>query len=210
MVNVRHAQGDWNSPSGDSESRAGKKLTLPLCLMSRDWITSALFDVDFAAVHIRKPRNPGGGVFMKTDAFRLARFLTAQEHTYAIALEELHSGKKQSHWIWYVFPQLKGLGLSSHSEMYGLAGLAEARAYLANPILRHRLREATHAMLGHQSVDAASVLGELDALKFRSCLTLFSLADPSELIFVDALNRCFGGACDARTVELLKARGEVG
>lgn len=104
---------------------------------------------------------------MNTDEFRLARFREAQEHCYATALEELRSGRKRSHWIWFVFPQLKGLGRSSNSEEYGLTGLAEARAYLADPLLGQRLRESTIALLAHQDLGASAVLGELDALKFR-------------------------------------------
>ena len=146
---------------------------------------------------------------MTLNNFHLARFLEAQENAYVTALAELRAGLKQSHWIWYVFPQLRGLGLSAHSEKYGLESLAEARAYLANPILSQRLREATEAILSHRSLDATSVLGELDALKFQSCLTLFSLAEPSEEIFVVALERFFAGERDARTLELLKARGEI-
>lgn len=146
---------------------------------------------------------------MKSDEFRLARFLHAQEHSYAAALQELCSGRKRSHWIWFVFPQLRGLGRSSNSEVYGLAGLAEARAYLADPILGHRLREATRAMLAHHTLGARAVLGDLDALKFRSCLTLFSVADPSEHVFAMALERFFAGERDVRTLELLDAQGEA-
>lgn len=137
------------------------------------------------------------------DEFLLARFLDAQENSYPIALDELRSGRKQSHWIWYVFPQLRGLGFSANSERCGLAGLAEAQAYLAHPILGARLREATEVMLAHQSLGATGVLGELDALKFRSCITLFSIAAPSESIFTDALDRFFSGERDERTLKLL-------
>lgn len=146
---------------------------------------------------------------MKSDEFRLARFLDAQKNSYDIALAELSAGRKRSHWIWYVFPQLRGLGFSANADTYGLVSLAEARAYLADPLLGQRLKEAIEAMLAHRSLDAASVLGELDALKFRSCLTLFSLADPSEPIFANALERFFDGERDARTLELLKAQDEA-
>lgn len=146
---------------------------------------------------------------MEPDKFRLTRFLDAQENAYPTALRELRAGKKRSHWIWYIFPQLKGLGLSSTSEIYGVTGLAEARAYLTNPILRQRLLDATEAMLAHDTFDAATILGELDALKFRSCLTLFALADPDEPIFAKALKRFFGGERDARTLELLRAQGDA-
>jgi uncharacterized protein (DUF1810 family) len=117
---------------------------------------------------------------MMPDEFHLARFINAQKDSYATALSELRSGKKQSHWIWYVLPQLKGLGHSFNSDHYGLSGLAEGRAYLADPILGVRLREAIETMLRHESLGAASLLGELDAPKFKSCLTLFSIAAPFE------------------------------
>nr|WP_233348310.1 DUF1810 domain-containing protein [Luteimonas sp. MC1572] len=149
------------------------------------------------------------GVLVKSDEFRLDRFSAAQEHFYVTALQELQSGRKRSHWIWFVFPQLRGLGKSRNSELYGLAGLAEARAYLAEPILGQRLREATRAMVDHQSLGADGVLGDLDALKFQSCLTLFSLADPSEQVFAMALECFFAGERDLRTLELLEARGEA-
>lgn len=136
--------------------------------------------------------------------FNTLRFHHAQQHAYSTALSELRSGRKRSHWIWYIFPQLKGLGRSLTAEQFGLDGLAEARAYLADPLLRQRLVEATEAMLAHQSLSAASVLGELDALKFRSCLTLFALADPSEPVFTQALDHFFDGEQDPRTLALLE------
>lgn len=146
---------------------------------------------------------------MNDDKYQLSRFLAAQQNSYAIALKEIQQGDKQSHWIWWIFPQLKGLGSSSTSETYGLTGLDEARAYLAHPLLNQRLREAVTAMLAHESAKASSILGELDAFKFRSCLTLFSIADPSQKIFIDALEQFFKGEGDSRTLELLKARGDI-
>lgn len=141
---------------------------------------------------------------MKSDLFNLQRFLDTQESAYNAAIEELRNGKKHSHWIWYVFPQLKGLGYSAASNFYGLSGLAEARAYLAHPVLGFRLLEAIRMLLTHRYLNAEQILGELDALKFRSCLTLFSLADPSEKIFIDALKNFFDGELDVRTIKLLK------
>lgn len=141
--------------------------------------------------------------------FYLTHFVDAQKASYADALSELRSGQKRSHWIWYIFPQLKGLGLSTMSQTYGLANIAEARAYLDDPILGQRLRESVEAMLAHDSLDAKLILGELDAMKFRSCLTLFSLADPSDPLFIDALERFFAGIRDTKTIELLRLRGEV-
>lgn len=146
---------------------------------------------------------------MKAHEFHLTRFVDAQEHSYFTALEELRAGRKRSHWIWFVFPQLRGLGRSAISEDYGLSGLAEARAYLADPLLGQRLRESTQVMLAHQSLAASQVLGELDALKFRSCLTLFTQADPTEQLFATALERFFAGERDVRTLKLLEAQGET-
>ena len=145
---------------------------------------------------------------MEAGEFRLGRFLEAQEASYATALQELSSGKKRTHWIWYVFPQLSGLGTSSMSVKYGIPGLPEARLYLAHPVLGQRLRESTEAMLGHQGSSAESVLGELDATKFRSCLTLFSLADPTSQVFNAALDRFFPGERDRKTLALLEGSRE--
>ena len=94
------------------------------------------------------------------------------------ALAELRAGRKRSHWVWFVFPQLQGLGRSPMAQHYGLSGLAEARAYAAHPVLGPRLRECVRALLGHAGTSAARLLGEVDALKLRSCLTLFEAADP--------------------------------
>ena len=144
------------------------------------------------------------------DEFCLARFFDAQQQWYAIALREIRAGRKRTHWVWFVFPQLKGLGSSANAEKYGLSGLAEARAYLADAVLGPRLREATAAMLAHRATGASAVLGELDALKFRSCLTLFALADPAEPLFAAALTDLFGGERDARTLELLGMQEQAG
>lgn len=141
-----------------------------------------------------------------TNDFDLSRFTDAQQSSYATALAELRAGHKRTHWIWYVFPQLRGLGRSSTAERYGLTGLAEARAYLAHPVLGERLREAIGAVLEHEAKGASAVLGELDAMKFKSCLTLFSLADPSEPLFRRALEAFFGGQLDEQTLKLLQAQ----
>lgn len=141
--------------------------------------------------------------------FDLERFLTAQGRVYATALEELRAGRKRSHWSWCVFPQLRGLGRSATSEMYGMAGLAEARAYLAHPVLGPRLRESVEAMLAHRALPASTILGDTDALKFRSCLTLFLMADPADPLFAAALDAFFAGQRDVRTIELLEALGEA-
>ena len=146
---------------------------------------------------------------MVANNFVLDRFLDAQKNSYSIALAELQSGKKRSHWIWYVFPQLKGLGRSTNAEFFGVDGLAEAQAYLANPVLGQRLREAIEVVLIHKDKDISSILGELDALKFRSCLTLFLLAAPTEKLFANALGQFFAGELDSQTLALLNDRHQT-
>ena len=146
---------------------------------------------------------------MVANNFVLDRFLDAQKNSYSIALAELQSGKKGSHWIWYVFPQLKGLGRSINAEFFGVDGLAEAQAYLANPVLGQRLREAIEVVLVHKDKDISSILGDLDALKFRSCLTLFLLAAPTEKLFANALGQFFAGELDSQTLALLNDRHQT-
>lgn len=135
------------------------------------------------------------------DPFDLSRFLEAQRDDYDTALAELRAGRKRSHWIWFVFPQIQGLGRSHTSQKYGVSGVAEAAAYLAHPVLGPRLLESVQAMLDNGPLPAATILGELDAMKFRSCLTLFSLAAPAEPLFATALAHYFAGRPDPATLE---------
>lgn len=137
------------------------------------------------------------------DSFNLARFEEAQSGRYEQALTELRRGRKSSHWIWFVFPQLSGLGLSSASKFYGIENLAEARAYVAHPVLGPRLIECVETLLCLPCVSAAEVLGELDALKLRSCLTLFDVATREVPSFRRALSRFFEGVADEKTLRLL-------
>ncbi|HEX5146495.1 MAG TPA: DUF1810 domain-containing protein [Conexibacter sp.] len=132
----------------------------------------------------------------------LRRFVDAQDAdgTYARALGELRAGRKQTHWMWFVFPQLAGLGRSATAQRYAIDSLAEARAYLAHPVLGPRLRECTRALLcAPADRSAVDVLGEVDALKLRSSMTLFARADPGEPLFRQALERFHDGAFDAET-----------
>lgn len=138
-----------------------------------------------------------------TDRHDMQRFVDAQASSYGKVLAELRAGKKRSHWMWFIFPQLRGLGSSRNAEFYGIASLAEARAYLAHPVLGERLRECVSAMLGVRGASAEEVLGFVDAMKLHSCLTLFHKADPAETLFSKALNRFFGAAIDDRTLRLL-------
>lgn len=136
----------------------------------------------------------------------LERFLRAQELNYAQALAELQAGRKETHWIWYVLPQLRGLGRSHTAREYGISGRAEASAYLEHPVLGARLVECVNALMRHPGRSAAQMLGEVDAMKFRSCLSLFvavSPAHPAHPVMNDALMRFFGGVADAQTRRLL-------
>ena len=142
---------------------------------------------------------------MPDPLFDLDRFVEAQAKDYATALAELRAGKKLTHWIWYVLPQLRGLGTSSRATFYGIASADEARAFLAHPVLGPRLAQCVAAMNALRGLTAAQVLGQIDAAKLRSCLTLFLSVDPQNAVFHEALDRYFAGVQDERTVALLGA-----
>ena len=138
------------------------------------------------------------------DRFDLRRFVDAQASTFDGALAELRAGRKQGHWMWFVFPQLRGLGQSETSRFFGLDGLDEARAYLAHPVLGSRLEAACDALLAApDGLGAETILGSIDAVKLRSCATVFHRAAPHEPRFPALLDRFFGGAADPATDELL-------
>ena len=137
--------------------------------------------------------------------FDPGRFLEAQAGSWPAALAELRAGRKQSHWMWFVFPQLAGLGSSPMAVRYALGSAAEARAYLADPVLGARLREGVAAMLANKDRSAEAILGGIDALKFRSCLTLFETAADDPSVFAEALEVFYDGERDARTLALLGA-----
>lgn len=134
----------------------------------------------------------------------LDRFVAAQQADYQRALGELRRGRKQSHWMWYIFPQVEGLGHSLMSRRYALSGVEEARAYLAHPVLGPRLLECCRAALETASSNPREVFGTPDDLKFRSCLTLFALADPAEPVFGALLDKFYGGKKDPQTLDILK------
>ena len=138
------------------------------------------------------------------DPFDLQRFVTAQAGVYDQAWAELRSGRKRSHWMWFVFPQLKGLGLSPTALAYGIASLEEARAYLRHPVLGSRLRDCTRAVNALEGRSAHDIFGSPDDVKFRSSMTLFDRSAPDEPIFSLALTRYFGGAPDPRSLDLLE------
>ena len=134
----------------------------------------------------------------------LARFVDAQRGSYATALAELRRGAKRSHWMWYVFPQIAGLGSSAMARTYALADLAEAQAYLAHSVLGARLRESVDALLEHRGGDIAAILGGIDAMKLRSSMTLFELAaNGAEPRFAAILDGFYAGERDPATLRLL-------
>jgi uncharacterized protein (DUF1810 family) len=137
------------------------------------------------------------------DPFDLNRFREAQDGVYETALAELRSGKKVSHWMWFMFPQVRGLGTSPMALRYAIGSEAEARAYLSDTILYLRLTEMTGAMLDLKGVSARDVLGYPDDAKFRSCLTLFASVS-NDMIFKSALQRFFGGEADELTLAFLQ------
>ena len=136
-------------------------------------------------------------------AFDLGRFKEAQAQSWPAALAELRAGRKQSHWMWFIFPQLAGLGSSPMAVRYAIGSAEEARAYLSDPVLGARLREGVVAMLAHQGQGAETILGGIDALKFRSSLTLFAAVADEPALFAEALDAFYDGVRDERTLELL-------
>lgn len=133
----------------------------------------------------------------------LARFVAAQAGTYDAVKAELGAGSKRSHWMWFVFPQVSGLGASPMARLYAITSMAEAKAYLAHPVLGPRLRECSHLLLADESYTAESILGPVDSMKLRSSMTLFSEAAPNEDIFQQVLAQFFDGSKDQATEEIL-------
>ena len=133
----------------------------------------------------------------------LSRFVEAQAGSYDRALAELRAGRKTGHWMWFVFPQVAGLGRSPTAQHYAISGLEEARAYLAHPVLGPRLVECAQALLDLPGDDAATVLGPVDAVKLRSSMTLFAHADPAQPVFRAVLERYHGGREDEATTSRL-------
>jgi uncharacterized protein (DUF1810 family) len=139
------------------------------------------------------------------DPHDLNRFVRAQENDYARALAEIRGGRKRTHWIWYIFPQLDGLGFSETARHYGIRGLDEARAYLGHPVLGPRLVECAEAVLAVQGRSAREIFGTPDDLKLRSCATLFAEVSPPDSVFHGLLEVYFSGKADGRTLALLGA-----
>lgn len=136
------------------------------------------------------------------DRYDLERFVTAQEGAFEQACAELAAGRKQSHWMWFIFPQMKGLGFSATAQYFGIASLEEAQSYLAHPVLGPRLEETTRLALGHAGTPLRQIFGTPDDLKFRSSMTLFAEAAKPGSVYAQALERMCGGV-DPATLRLL-------
>lgn len=141
------------------------------------------------------------------DPYHLNRFVQAQSNTYERALTEVKSGRKRSHWMWYIFPQFEGLGFSATSQRYAIKSIAEAEAYLSHPILGSRLLECAEAVLQIEGRSAHEIFGSPDDLKLRSCATLFATVSPAGSVFDQLLDRFFQGERDPKTLRLLAAIG---
>lgn len=145
---------------------------------------------------------------MTDDHFDLQRFVKAQAPVFDVALAELRAGRKQTHWMWFIFPQLRGLGRSATARFYGIASLAEARAFLAHPLLGPRLALCTKTVLDSTARSLHDLFGSPDDIKFRSCMTLFeAAAAQAEPLFGQALERCCAGVRDPHTLQLIASPG---
>ena len=145
---------------------------------------------------------------MQQAQINLDRFVYAQETTYGNALSEIRNGKKSSHWMWYIFPQVEGIGKSDVSRRYAIFSLEEAKAYLQHPLLGNRLREISSAVLSLEGKSAVDIFDRTDARKLKACMTLFHLASPDESVFIQVLEKYFDGRFNRQTVRFLKERGE--
>jgi uncharacterized protein (DUF1810 family) len=137
------------------------------------------------------------------DPFDLSRFLVAQDETYREVIDELKRGKKTGHWIWFIFPQVAGLGESETSDYYSIASVDEADAYLAHPVLGRRLIECANLVINIDGKTAEQIFGAVDAMKFCSSMTLFGQMDGGDTVFQSALDRYFGGVPDSNTLGIL-------
>lgn len=136
--------------------------------------------------------------------FNLKRFFDAQERDYPIALQEIKNGRKVSHWMWYIFPQIIGLGRTSISQYYAIANLEEAKAYISDPILKSHMLEICEALLDLKDKDAGKIFGFPDYLKLKSCMTLFEIAAPEYLVFSQVLEQYFKGDRDQKTIDIIE------
>lgn len=138
------------------------------------------------------------------DSYNLSRFVSAQQHSYETALSEVTAGQKRSHWMWYILPQLKGLGQSSMAQLYGISGTDEAWAYISHEILGPRLIAVCEAVMSVEGRSATEIFGEPDDMKLRSCVTLFAQVSNADSVFQKILVKYFDGQADRRTMQLLE------
>jgi uncharacterized protein (DUF1810 family) len=141
------------------------------------------------------------------DPYNLQRFVNAQQDDYVDVCAELRAGTKTTHWMWYIFPQMKGLGMSATSDRFAISSLDEAQAYLQHPVLGQRIREYTELVNRVEGRSVREIFGSPDHLKFRSCVTLFAQATPDNRVFLDALRKYCDGDSDPATLRLLQAAG---
>ena len=134
----------------------------------------------------------------------LERFVSAQEHCYDRALEEIKNGRKESHWMWFVFPQIIGLGMSDTSIFYSISDIGEAKLYLDHEVLGHRLVEITKELLELETDDPVDVFGGIDAIKLNSCMTLFDYVSDEETVFSEVIDKFYDGQKDEKTLQLIK------
>lgn len=151
-------------------------------------------------------RTPASG----HDPFDLARFLAAQEGAYAIACRELTAGRKQNHWMWFVFPQMRGLGHSAMAQRFAISSLPEAKAYIGHRVLGQRLLRAAELLLTIENGSALDILGSPDDMKLRSSMTLFAAAAPQHGVFQAVLDRYFDGSADEATLHLIGKKAPAG
>jgi len=142
-------------------------------------------------------------VYDMNETNSLSRFLNAQQNTYEDALREITAGRKRSHWMWYIFPQLLGLGFTDTSKYYAVKDLQEAQAYLSHPVLGERLIGISKALMAQEKRDAQAVFGSPDELKLKSSMTLFSLVPAADLVFRQVIDAFFDGELDQKTLQLL-------
>lgn len=140
--------------------------------------------------------------------YNLDRFLDAQKYSYMTALSEIKNGYKRSHWMWYIFPQIKGLGYSSTSIYYGIESIEEAQVYLEHPVLNAHLTEICEALLMHKEKSPAEILGPVDAMKLHSSMTLFHLAAPENPLFIKVIRQYFQGNLDETTIQILTSHNQ--
>ncbi len=150
-----------------------------------------------------------GGAQSVDDPYDLRRFVRAQEADCERVLSEIRSGRKRTHWMWYIFPQIDGLGFSSTARYYAIKSIAEAKAYLDHPILGPRLRECAEAAVGVEGRSATEIFGTPDDLKLRSCATLFAFVSPPGSVFDRLLAKYYRGERDSRTLQLLGIEPEA-